>query len=171
MKLVVVTGVESTGKSTLAQALAAHYQAPCVNEYAREFLEGLGRPYQEADLPSIARGQLNAQQAAAASRPPLLIADTDLSVIAIWGLFKYNRMPTGVAELLQHNLPQLYLLPHWDMHWQPDPFRENPDAASRQTLYTMYQQLLATTGVPVVQLQGNQQQQLQQALKAINQIT
>ena len=36
---VVLTGVESTGKSTLAQALASRLRRPCVPEAARSYLE------------------------------------------------------------------------------------------------------------------------------------
>ena len=36
---VVIFGPESTGKTTLAKDLAAHYKAPWVPEYAREYLQ------------------------------------------------------------------------------------------------------------------------------------
>ncbi|MEV6213888.1 AAA family ATPase [Nocardia sp. NPDC051833] len=36
---VVVLGAESTGTTTMAKALAAHYDAPCVPEYGRAFSE------------------------------------------------------------------------------------------------------------------------------------
>jgi len=170
MKLVVVTGVESSGKSTLAKALAARFDAPCVPEYAREFLAALTRPYTEADLPAIALGQLQAQQSAAANQPPLLLADTDLSVIAIWGLYKYGSAPPNVMQQLYLHLPDLYLLPHWDIGWKADPMRENPDPHSRQVLYNMYTELLQQTGVPVVPLVGTRQQRQQQAGQAIQKL-
>ena len=39
MLKVVITGPESTGKSTLASALSTHFNAVLSEEYAREYLE------------------------------------------------------------------------------------------------------------------------------------
>jgi nicotinamide riboside kinase len=36
---IVFFGPESTGKSTLSDALAKHYKTVCVPEYARDFLQ------------------------------------------------------------------------------------------------------------------------------------
>ncbi len=58
MHKIVVLGPESTGKSTLSQKLAAHYNTVWAPEYAREYIDGLQRPYEQADLLSIAEGQL-----------------------------------------------------------------------------------------------------------------
>lgn len=58
MKKVVVIGPESTGKSTLSEQLANHYQTVWVPEFARGYLETLGRAYNQDDLLRIAEGQL-----------------------------------------------------------------------------------------------------------------
>ena len=59
---IAITGPESTGKSTLARQLAEHYQTTWVPEFARVYLDQLGRPYEEGDLVSIAKGQLQAEK-------------------------------------------------------------------------------------------------------------
>src|SRR5688572_19522645 len=56
--IITIVGPESSGKTTLARELASIFGAPWVPEYAREYLEGLGRPYVENDLNRIAEGQL-----------------------------------------------------------------------------------------------------------------
>lgn len=58
--IITIVGPESSGKTTLARKLAAYLGCPWVPEYAREYLEGLGRRYEEADLKEIAAGQLEA---------------------------------------------------------------------------------------------------------------
>ena len=59
-KKIVVTGPESTGKSTLCEQLAKKYNTTWVPEYAREYLLKLGRPYTYDDLLIIARGTTRA---------------------------------------------------------------------------------------------------------------
>lgn len=78
MKVVVLTGPESAGKSTLCSALAQRFQAPVVREYVREYMHGLGRETCLADVTPIAQVQWQREQAARALRPPLLLLDTHL---------------------------------------------------------------------------------------------
>ena len=58
IKKVCVIGPECTGKTDLAQFLAKHFETPCVEEYARAYLNKLGRKYDQVDLLKIAHGQL-----------------------------------------------------------------------------------------------------------------
>lgn len=58
--IITIVGPESSGKTTLARQLADHFGCPWVPEYAREYLEGLGRPYEERDLAIMAERQLAA---------------------------------------------------------------------------------------------------------------
>ena len=55
MKVVVLTGPESSGKSTLGKALAKRFHAPVVGEYVREFIEEEQRDTCCADISTIAR--------------------------------------------------------------------------------------------------------------------
>jgi nicotinamide riboside kinase len=63
VKKIVVIGPESTGKSTLCAQLAAHYQTLWVPEYAREYLEKNGSEYDYDDLLTIAKGQIDSEEA------------------------------------------------------------------------------------------------------------
>lgn len=58
--IITIVGPESSGKTTLARQLAGHFGCPWVPEYAREYLEGLGRPYEVEDLDIMAERQLAA---------------------------------------------------------------------------------------------------------------
>ena len=55
---VAVIGPESTGKSTLCELLAQHYNTQWCPEFAREFLLTHGTDYTYDDLLYIAKGQL-----------------------------------------------------------------------------------------------------------------
>ena len=56
--IITIVGPESSGKTTLARQLAGEFGCPWVPEYAREYLEGRGGYYNEANLELIAEGQL-----------------------------------------------------------------------------------------------------------------
>ena len=58
IKRIVLTGAESTGKSTLAKSLSEHYCAPWSKEFVREYIHTLGRDLIAKDVDTIARGQL-----------------------------------------------------------------------------------------------------------------
>ena len=53
-----IIGPESTGKTTLARYLAERYHGVLVPEYAREYVEQLGRHYTREDVETIARHQI-----------------------------------------------------------------------------------------------------------------
>ena len=53
-EIVVVTGPESCGKTTLARQLADRWEAPLVSEAARDYLQNKGS-YQKSDLLKIAK--------------------------------------------------------------------------------------------------------------------
>ncbi len=55
---VAVIGPESTGKSTLCELLAQHYNTQWCPEFAREYLLTHGTDYTYDDLLYIAKGQL-----------------------------------------------------------------------------------------------------------------
>ena len=54
---VVISGPESTGKSTLTQQLSKHFHTFGQEEYARSYVERLGRNYSFYDVETIAHRQ------------------------------------------------------------------------------------------------------------------
>ncbi len=58
LKKIVVLGPESTGKSTLCEMLAQHFETLWCPEFAREYLLTNGTDYDFDDLLTIAKGQL-----------------------------------------------------------------------------------------------------------------
>ena len=153
MLKVVVTGPESSGKTTLARTLAAHYQVPWVEEYARNYIEQLARPYQEADLLRIAQGQTQVEDKAAQNHPPLLICDTSLLVIYVWSHYHYGRCHPWIEQQLARRPVDHYLLCRPDLPWQPDPQRENPH--DRPELFARYEKALHEKSYTVVFGRGN----------------
>ena len=85
MIVVVLTGPESTGKSSLSQALATRFNAPLVSEYVRDFIEQQQRDTCYTDVSTIAEQQLHNELTARAQCPPLLLLDTHLLSMACHG--------------------------------------------------------------------------------------
>ncbi len=165
-----LTGPESAGKSTLATQLAAHYDTVYVPEYARHYLEENGPTYTLPDLEAIARGQLAAEDAAAAQATRLLFCDTDLLVIKIWAENAFGTCPAWVLAELARPRYALTLLLAPDLPWAPDPLREHPDPAQRWHFYALYRVELVQHGWPFIEISGPPAQRLVQAIAAVESV-
>lgn len=150
MKKIVLTGPESSGKTTIAKRLAIDFNAPLVTEYARTFLDQLKRPYQESDLWEIAQGQLFAEKKATATNPHYLICDTDLWTILIWSEEKYGSVDSRITDALVQQKTDLYLLLQPTLPWTFDPQRENPN--DRNRLFQIYRNKLRTYQQPYLEI-------------------
>ena len=72
---IVLTGAESAGKTTLAEAIAERLCVPWVPEFARTYLHNRSA-YDRDDLLQIAAGQ-EAAETAAISGARIVVTDTD----------------------------------------------------------------------------------------------
>lgn len=169
LRRVSLTGPESTGKSTLAAQLAAHFGTTYVPEYARAYLAAHGAAYTLLDLEKIARGQLRQEDAAAAQAAALgrelVFCDTDLLVIKVWAEHAFGRCPPWILEELQRPRYALTLLLDVDLPWQPDPLREHPHL--RAHFREIYRQELRALGWPVAEISGSAGQRLARAVAAV----
>lgn len=158
---IALTGPESSGKTTMAQYVAARFGAPLVQEYARLYLDSIARPYDAGDLPLIARGQLNWEQAMAASNPPLLICDTDMFVLQIWSEFKYGHCSPLILQYLREARYTAHILCRPDIPWTFDPLREHPE--QREVLFGLYLKALQQAGAMFIIAEGTEEQRRQAA--------
>jgi NadR type nicotinamide-nucleotide adenylyltransferase len=170
MLKVVVIGPESTGKSTLSEQLAAHYQTVWVPEYARQYLEALPRSYEQHDLLTIAEGQLTLEDKLAAQANRLLICDTDLHVVKVWSEHKYGVCDPRILKQIATRPYDLYLLTYIDIPWEEDPQREYPDPAMREYFYNIYKDLVAASGVPWVEIKGSFEERKSLAITAVDKL-
>ena len=168
-----LTGPEASGKSTLTAALAAHFNASFVPEYAREYLSAHGPAYALPDLETIARAQLAAEDAAAAARPvnSLLFCDTDFTVIKVWAENAFNTCPPWVEAALRRPRYALTLLLAPDLPWHPDPLREHPNPADRWRFHARYRQLLQELNWPFIEIAGPAETRLPRAVAAVLKLT
>jgi NadR type nicotinamide-nucleotide adenylyltransferase len=164
-----ITGPESTGKSSLAEALVRHFNAVLVPEYAREYLDHLGRPYDRLDVINIGRKQKELIDEACAGPAKMVIADTELMVISIWLSHKYGQSDPWVEEELLQQPFDFYLLCDVDLPWEEDPLREHPHM--RQYFFDLYHQRLSELGLPFGVVQGEGEDRIRNALNLLSCLT
>ena len=171
VKKIVVIGPESTGKSTLCEQLAAHYNTIWVKEYAREYLLNNGTDYSFDNLLEIAKGQINNEQLAISNlqNTPLII-DTDMYVMKVWCEFVFNQCHHWILNRIVERKYDLYLLCNIDLPWIKDELREYPDLKTREKLYHHYKDIMVNQNVQWVDISGNHNARLQKAINAINKI-
>ena len=185
MKKIVVIGPESTGKSTLCSQLAEHYQTLWCPEYAREYLEKHGRDYSYEDLLTIAKGQIDGEEAVSiklqASSKTLqgsqltthsskLFIDTDMYVMKVWCEFAFGKCHSWILNQIATRKYDLYLLCNVDLPWIKDKLREYPDVETRNKLYHYYKDIMVNQSVPWIDISGNYEERLQVAINAVDKL-
>lgn len=165
---IVLTGPESTGKTSLAKQLAGYYNSCWIPEYARRYVEKLDRQYRYDDVEHIARKQLE-QYRDTANRPancPFVFFDTFLIITKVWFLDVYKKMPSWLDVAIRHHPIDLYLLCNTDMEWQYDEVRENPHR--RDFFFDWYKKELDKHAANYKIINGNFTGRFEQAIKIID---
>lgn len=166
IKKVCVIGPECTGKTELSKFLAGHFNTTWVEEYARAYLNKLGKPYTQADLIKIAHGQLRMEDEWLRESNKIMICDTNLIVIKVWSEHKYGSCDSEILEKMAQRKYDLYLLTNIDLPWEDDPLREHPE--KRAHFWKVYQDEVAKTNIPFVEISGDRESRRKKAIEAIN---
>ncbi len=123
--IIVVTGAESTGKSTLTIEIAKHLGAKYYPEFAREYVSKLNRPYTFNDVEHIAKTQIYQYEEALNSNQHTVIFDTWLIITLVWMEVVYAKKPNWMDEYLRSAKIDLFLVCDTNLPWIYDPVREN----------------------------------------------
>jgi HTH-type transcriptional repressor of NAD biosynthesis genes len=170
VKRIALFGTESTGKSSLAEVLAAHFGEPWSREYVRQFWDEHDATIVAGDLDAIARGQIAGEEAAAARATKLVFHDTELLTNVIWAdLLFPGGCPAWVraeAEARSRGM-SLYLLCAPDVPFAADPQRVFTDEAARARSALRWRETLVARGLPFVEITGDWKQREERAIAAV----
>ena len=168
-KLICLIGAESTGKTTLAQALAAHFNCAWVPEYLREFCESRGRTPTIDEQALILETQVSHESAAwvqariAHSR--YVFCDTAPLLTAIYSEFVFNDQSLFPRARSLHARYALTLMLEPDIAWVADEQRDGPHV--REPITLIIARELAALNAPTAKISGHGDARLASALKAI----
>jgi len=157
-KRIAVFGTESTGKTSLAQRLAAHFNEPWAEEFVREFWDLKEGKIVAHDLGTIALGQMANEDVAAAAARRILFCDTELLTNVLWADVLFPGMcPQWVREEAEVRARQfsLYLLCDTDVPFAPDPQRCFPDETGREMSRERWRNALVSRALPFLEIRGD----------------
>ncbi len=168
LRRVCVFGPESTGKSTLARRLAAHYETACVSEYARGLLNFKDGRCDPEDIPLIARGQIASEDALARQANRVLFCDTDLLTTTIWSDVLFGSCPEWIQEEADRRTYDLYLLADIDVPWISDGQRYLPQ--ERESFFARCVRVLESRGRRYVKISGSWEERFAQACREVDRL-
>ena len=166
MLKIVVSGPESTGKTDLSAYLAERFGISYVPEYARVYVEKLGRPYRFEDVEHIAGVQWDRYLEYSKEDHPIMIMDTFLVITKIWFMVVFERVPDWIDKSLEKAEIDLFLLCYPDLEWVADCVRENP-GNRRMELFGLYQYEINRCGFSCAVIRGEGQERYTNAMSSI----
>jgi nicotinamide riboside kinase len=163
---IVLTGPESTGKSTLARALGVELRAPCVPEASRLLAEAMAPdPLSAATVEPIARLTMRMADEALAHAPEFAVFDTDLVSTVVYARHYYGVCPEWIVQEARTRRAERYLLCLPDLPWIADGVRDQPK--TRESLLASFRATLAEIGADAVEIHGVGEARLSAARAAV----
>lgn len=145
MPVIVFTGVENAGKTSLSKALAEELDWHWIPEFARTDGTVMNHTTEHQDLQRLHDAFRKSLAASRADGQVNILCDTGALVLDMWSRTVFKK-PLPHAEETMRNV-DLHLLCHTLTDWEPDPLRTLPRLSDRLALQDEYRQRLLDTGV------------------------
>jgi len=150
---VAIVGAASSGKTTLAQALAARYGALWVPEYLREFCDTQQRVPVSGDQFHIAATQAAREDGLAAQGGRFLFCDTTPLMTAVYSIHYFGAVDEQLQQLATSRRYDITLVCEPEMPWVPDGLhRETEDVSG--IIHEILLGELARRAIPHARIRG-----------------
>jgi nicotinamide riboside kinase len=170
VKRVVVVGAESTGKTSLVQALAEQTDAVVVLEELRRFVTEHGRVPSRQEQQSVMVAQIAAEQAAEQQAltqgAGLVLCDCSAIMTAVYSEFYYGDDSLYAQALGHHQQVAMTLFCQPDLPWVADPGQRDGKPA-REAVHALLSRRLASIDTAVVPIVGAGDGRVRLALRAL----
>ena len=170
---IVVYGPESTGKTTLANQLANHFNTEWAPEFARDYLQQKWDSKNEIctpdDLLPIAIGQMELENSALQNANNYLFVDTCLMTTKVFSEIYYGFCDSKLDKAAKKHKYDLFFLTDIDVPWEQDDLRDSPN--DRAITFENFKQALIENNKPFIILTGNPATRFQKALSIIEGLT
>ncbi len=164
---IVLLGTESTGKTTLAQQLAHHFQSSLVKEAGRDIIDN-SNDFEFNNLYLIAYEHARRIKEARLDKNPLLFIDTDIHITQSYAHFIFGKkleIPHNIYDL---NKADLYLYLNHDAPYIQDGTRLNE--TQRNLLHFSHKQILSDYNVHFEEISGNWGERFEKAVEQVNKL-
>jgi NadR type nicotinamide-nucleotide adenylyltransferase len=173
---VCVVGAESSGTTTLARDLAAHYNTVWVPEYGRLYTERLRETgintfayeWKTEEFVHIAEQQQADEDRLAAQADRVLICDTDALATCIWHQRYVGTWSKEVEEIANRKRYALYLLTDCDIPFEFDGVRDGQHI--RPWMTKRFSEELTKRGYSWTLVKGSREQRLAKAITEIDKL-
>lgn len=158
VRRICILGGESSGKSTLARALAEQFRTLFVAEYGRELWEKEGGQLEYEDLLAIGKEQVAREDAFARRSEHFLFCDTSPLTTLFYSLEMFGKAAPELFELSRRRYHATILcLP--DFPFAQDGTRR--DAVFRELQHAWYLQQLSAQGIRYVEAAGSMNERIE----------
>ncbi len=165
-------GPESTGKTTLAKQLAAHFATQWVPEFARDYLQKKWDDTKaictEEDLLPILAGQLQSENEAVGAANQLLFVDTTSLVTKVFSELYFGKTNPILERAAQAHTYDLFLLTDVDVPWQKDDLRDRPE--NREATFQFFETTLKHYNKPYLKISGTKEVRLKRAIALVEEL-
>ncbi len=171
VRRVALFGAESSGTTTLARALAAHYGTAWVPEYGRDYAEAKMRgpsaqEWSSDEFTHIARRQCVLEDAAAREADRVLFCDTPAFATSLWHERYLGTRSAAVEEIAAPYHYALYLLTDVDIPFIQDGTRDGEHI--RHGMHRRCVAWLTECGLPFTLLSGPLEERLRVATRLVD---
>jgi HTH-type transcriptional repressor of NAD biosynthesis genes len=157
VKKICFYGPESTGKSTMAKAMAEKYKTEFVPEVARELIQS--NEFSLEDIIRIGRAQTERVKEKSKTANKILFCDTDLITTQIYSQHYLKQIPPELFELEKEINYDKYFLFDIDVEWVADGLRDLGD--QRQHMLNTFRTELEKRKIPYTWVRGSYQERAQ----------